>query len=731
MGEFLITAPDGKKYKVTGDNKEGALAALKKMLGVQPVASDNSTAMADRIAAAKAGTLQVSPERAAQQAEIDQNTQDQITLSRPQSALAALDTFNQGLPFVGAYADELAGAVGRGMEAVGLADKGAGDRATAAMRESNAAYERQNPKTATALQIGGGVVGSIPMAAVALPGAIAAAPAALAGRIVGGAVLGASTGALEGAVSGYGRGVGDTRMKSAGDGALMGGAFGGIAGGAAPAIGAGFKAIVERIKGRDISTIARTLGISDDAARSVKSAIENDDMAAAQAALAKAGPDAMLADAGAGGARMLDTATKSSGAAARIARDAIEPRVAAVRTKMDAILDTVLGPYEGIKANAKGIASRTSAVRKTAYDRAYASPIDYSTGGKGEAVLGVLERIPPKTLNTAISEANDAMRAAGVTNRQIMAEIGADGAVTFREMPNVQQLDEIKKALGSIAQKEVDQFGRPTSAGLRAQKLAGSLRDAVGDAVGPYKLATRLGGDKIAEDNALALGKDLLTQRATRETVGDFVAGQPSKEALAAAKKGLRTFIDDTLANVRRTMADPNTDAGEAMKLIKDMSSRANREKVTAVLGKAGSDRVYAVIDEAAAAMNVRGAISRNSDTFGRQAMDRTVRDIVEVGPIGYLKQGKPGEAGKRLVQILTGATKEADQARMQAIYADIAKALTTIRGQAAKDAITTIEAAIAGQPMKSAQAAQIANVLATGSALSGYQLGTRSQSTP
>ena len=55
----------------------------------------------------------------------------------------------------------------------------------------------------------------------------------------------------------------------------------------------------------------------------------------------------------------------------------------------------------------------------------------------------------------------------------------------------------------------------------------------------------------------------------------------------------------------------------------------------------------------------------------------------------------------------------------------------TTIRGQAAKDAITTIEAAIAGQPMKSAQAAQIANVLATGASLSGYQLGTRSQSNP
>jgi hypothetical protein len=38
MAEFLITAPDGKKYKVTGATREGALAALKKKLGAAPVA---------------------------------------------------------------------------------------------------------------------------------------------------------------------------------------------------------------------------------------------------------------------------------------------------------------------------------------------------------------------------------------------------------------------------------------------------------------------------------------------------------------------------------------------------------------------------------------------------------------------------------------------------------------------------------------------------------------------
>ena len=36
MATFLITAPDGKKYKVTGDSAEGAHAALMEMLGNAP-----------------------------------------------------------------------------------------------------------------------------------------------------------------------------------------------------------------------------------------------------------------------------------------------------------------------------------------------------------------------------------------------------------------------------------------------------------------------------------------------------------------------------------------------------------------------------------------------------------------------------------------------------------------------------------------------------------------------
>ena len=77
MTTFVITAPDGKKYKVTGDTPEGAHSALMKMLGdhgAAPAATGaeapqyapngvpmNAAAKAEIVAKAKAGTLAANP----------------------------------------------------------------------------------------------------------------------------------------------------------------------------------------------------------------------------------------------------------------------------------------------------------------------------------------------------------------------------------------------------------------------------------------------------------------------------------------------------------------------------------------------------------------------------------------------------------------------------------------------------------------------------------------------
>jgi hypothetical protein len=642
--------------------------------------------------------------------------QDQITLATAGPVTAGLTKFNQGLPFVGEYTDEALGAI---------YGEGVGQFA----RDVQGAMDRQYPKTSMGLQMAGGVAGSAPLAMAAAPAVVAAAPSSLAMRTVAGIGAGALAGGVEGTVSGYGAGVGDTRGQTAVERGLMGATLGGLIGGAAPLAASGIKNLAETIKGRDVNVVAREFGISKDAAKVVKAAIENDDLQAAQTALQRAGSNAMLADASPGAAQILDTAMQSGGAANRIGREAVEGRAIQANESLTRSLDTILGPVQGVKGASREISQRTAPLRTSAYERAYSTAIDYASD-QGRAIEGVLQRIPARTIQAAVSEANDAMRAAGVRNQQIMAEIAEDGSVMFREMPNVQQLDEIKKALGTIAQNETDAItGRITGAGLRAKNLARELSDALGEAVKPYRTAVKLGGDKIAEQNALDIGRKLLLSGTTRESVAEVMNGA-SREAKAAAAQGLRGYIDDTLANVQAAMTnfDPNnpTAAQEAVKLVKQLSSRANREKVELVLGTARANALFKQLDEAGAQLATRAAVARNSATASRLAGQQMVNEITSPGALGSLMQGEPGQAMRQIVQLFTGQGSEAQMARKQAIYGEIAQALTGMRGQQAQDALQIVERAIAGQPVSSAEAARIARTLTTGGAIAAYQSGTQ-----
>ena len=234
-------------------------------------------------------------------------------------------------------------------------------------------------------------------------------------------------------------------------------------------------------------------------------------------------------------------------------------------------------------------------------------------------------------MKDAIAKANEKMRVAGQKNQQIMANIADDGTVTFAEMPNVQQLDYIKRALGEMGAEGVDQFGRQTADGSMYSTLARNIKNATSGAVPEYATAVRLGGDKIERDNALRLGYDLLRARVTREVVKDF--GQDiSDEARDAAAQGLRSSIDDALANVKIAMTDTNMDAREAFKLIRDMSSRANREKVELLIGPEKAKTLFSQLDESIKAFELRANVARNSATAVRQSTAKDVSDIVQGG---------------------------------------------------------------------------------------------------
>lgn len=732
MTEFLITAPDGKKYKVNGDNQAGAVAALKKMLGVQEQVKPAEDVVfqskdGGRVIRGDGGKLSFTspayatndPEAIARIMEgevasgVSMSGFDQSTIAQHPIASRAAK-FVQGVPFLGEYADEAIGSIS--------------PTARDAVRASQNAMDREHPIQSAALGIAGGTAGAAAMALAAAPAVAAAAPASLGGQMIAGATAGGVAGGVEGAVSGYGAGNDGNRLAAAGDRGLIGAGLGVVLGGAAPAAVKGIKNLAEWVKGYDVNVISRTLGINKDAAKAIKAAVASDDFPAAEAALRRAGADAVLADASPGAAQLLDTSVQTSGAAARIGRDAVEARAAKANTRLTGVMDAILGPPEGVKSAARDVSQRTAAIRSSAYNRAYSTAIDYASD-QGRAIEAALARVDPATLKSAIGEANDAMRAAGVKNLQIMAEISDAGEVVFREMPNVQQLDEIKKALGTLARDNVDQFGRQTAKGARHGKLATTLRDAISDAVPAYRSAVKLGGDKIAEDQALDLGRKLLLTSTTRENVRGMMDGA-SNEARAAARTGLRSYIDDTLANVQRTITDPNTDAREAMKAIKDLSSRANREKVVEVLGTRAK-ALFDTIDEVSAHFELRSAVARNSATASRIAGKEAVDEVTKPGPLGKLMMGEPFQAMQSVVRAITGNSDEAIGARKQALYADIAKALVTKKGPDAEAALKLITGAIQGQPISSANALRIAKALTTGLSLGAYQTGSQSLTKP
>lgn len=604
-----------------------------------------------------------------------------------------------------------------GDEAVGLVDPEGQERLRGRIQTAQTAY----PGMFTAGEVAGSVAALAPAGGLA----VAKAPASMAGRVVGGVTAGGAGGAIEGAVSGYGRGeTPQERQSEAVEGGVVGGISGGVLGGAAPLAAAGLRNMAEYLRRSDVGIIAQELGISKPSARIVKGYLENEDFDAAERVLMELGGDGMLADAGESSAQLLDTAMATGGKALRQGRDAVTARTTASQSAISDTFNRTLGLPVGVKSAGKTIAKKTAPARKKAFDRAFAQPVDYASEG-GMAIEAVLDRVPPKTLRKAIDEANEAMQEASTRNMQILADIADDGSVTFREMPNVQQLHEIKIALQS--QVELNDVGQMTAGSRRAQRLAGDLRDLLGKNVQGYSTAMRLGGDKIAQSNALGMGRKVLTDSVSVEDVAELMDGASPAQREAFAV-GLRANLEQVMSRVKAVASDPDVDAREARKVIQEMTSRLNRDKVRIALGKKKANRLFSVLDREARKFTTQARVARNSATAIRTAGRDAVKQELEPGPLGSLASGEPVQATRRILQLFTNTTPQARGAKEAEHMAEIARALTQVRGEDAVKALGLVRKAMAGQKLTSAQSSAVANAVIGSGALSAHQSITQSQ---
>jgi hypothetical protein len=197
-----------------------------------------------------------------------------------------------------------------------------------------------------------------------------------------------------------------------------------------------------------------------------------------------------------------------------------------------------------------------------------------------------------------------------------------------------------------------------------------------------------------------------------------------------AAKAGLRSAIDEKLANVNAVASDPNIDVREFQKMANELRSRAMRDNMESLLGAPTATRLYKQLDEQVVSLELRAAVARNSGTARRQAIQGQVEDITAPGVIATLlgdgPTAGPINASKRLVAALAGNTSEARALRQMGIYDEIAGVLVNTRGPQAQRALRLVERAMAGDALSEAEARTIARAVTTPAAMATYAATAR-----
>lgn len=726
MAVFEITAPNGKKYEIEGETQEGALAALQSHLGPsEPAARQAATAQPEMNVIAttadggriyqmpdgshgftSAGFATTDPAKVAKlmegasPIELVQSDLDNQRIDANPIAARAQEVV-RGTPFIGSYADD----------AVGLVSPQAADN----MRATSQAMQRERPKETMALNLGGAVAGSIPLALAAGPSIAANAATNIGGRAGQAFALGSVVGGSEGAIYGAGEQEGG-RGRNAAVGGGIGAAAGGVLGVVAPYASAGFRNLITKLRGSDVKVIARELRVSPQAAGVIRDTLQTGSEADAIAAIQRAGPDAMLADAGKSASTLLDAAAASGGNASQIAQPAVSARAQAATGKIVSVLDRTLGAPKGEQELITAVRTGSAPARSAAYDAAYAAPIDYASGA-GRRIEGLMSRVPA----SAWRRASQLMELDGDVSMQKLFSVRDNGSVAFQAMPDVRQLDYITRALNDVA-AEADgagKLGGTTDLGRSTGNLSLSIRQTMRAAVPEYGTALDTAAGAISERNAIETGYTLLNKSTRREDIAQAMGGA-SRAEREAAKQGVRASIDDAMANVTRTMADPDTTTREGIIALRDMSSRSNTTKLRILLGQDAANELLSEVDQAATAFELRAAIAENSKTAIRTSVQRGVENRAEGGVLSAIQSGEPVNAAKRIIQALTGETSEAVELRRMGIYEDIATALTQTRGARAQNALLRINAAMNGQAVSEQSARFIANTLTTTGVLAG-----------
>lgn len=758
MDTFQLTAPDGQKYRIQAESPEKAKAAFDYMMNPPPEGAMIHEAGRSYIAGKEGPTGYVKTEgmapgvgMAAEKGGIAPGTKEftealrqlggdltppradlKSGLPSREEAAAALRLRQTGsgaipgLPipllggsmsaqgFTGSAADEAASlGFGIGGALQGAPFQQSYGLAQEAQRQSLAQQREEHPIRSGVLQAGGALaqvpaLGPIANLGSELPLIYRSGVNAISGGLLGGG---------EGFASGSGL---EDRLQEAKKGGLLGA---GIGAAVTPVIQGATSLAKNAIDYFQIDkTLKQLVGAGKPAADAVKRALAADDAygGAGARSIAEAGPEAMLVDAGPSARGTLDTAMQRGGPATLTASRAVRSRTEAGRETLTDALDAALGkPPPGVSWATEQIRKGSEASRDAAYKAAYNTPIDYSNP-KAFDLQEMLAAVPHKV----IAKANELMQLERQSSKQIIAEIGDNGQTVYRSVPDVRQIDYITRGLRHLAEagEDAGAMGGMTQFSRGYTKLAGEIRGVTKELAPSYGKALNAGQDTIEQVQALKFGREMLNPLVERDEVAMAIRNMSADE-LKQTRQGIRSHIDNLMANTKVLASDPdNMAARQSIDALRLLNTDASVAKLRTVLDPVQAAQLQNELRQATKSIELFANVQANSKTFGRGAVAQAVETARSPGVVGSLKEGEYGQALRRIPQILFGTTPQDKLRGSDETYRQIAELLTAQRGPRAMETMQLLDRAYQTAPQNAVRAQEIGTNVGLLGAIPGYE---------
>lgn len=534
----------------------------------------------------------------------------------------------QGATF--GFADELESLV------KSLAGQGTYEQNLAALELAKQKYGQQNPKTALATEIAGGLpYALLPFLGTARYAQMAreASPLVRAGVTAGSSAV---TGALTGALGGAGAaGVGE-RMA----GAQAGGTLGGIVGGAAPAVTKGLgmagSKVVDVTSGIPVvqqvgKAVGMATGQTVDAANRAKAklleAMYRDKVSPAdleKMIQAATKPVGIVDVAGENVRSLADVAQKYPSEARQAAKMALEERAAGQGERIQGDISKYLGGFTDPFEYTNAIAQRQKQVSSPLYQKAYAY---------GEVTdPTVLKFLGLPQFKTAAKEAQ--------------ALLAAEGRTVDMSRPTVETLDNIKRGLDALIEKETDSFGKVSKLGQIYKTKKNEFLSELDSAVPDFGRARAAFAGEAELLDATKLGKDFYKQTAA-EANRTFAKLSPSEQeaykvgALDAVKEKIQTSKDT--ADIRKRIFGSPAERNRVSSLFPDNDTFKQFEKdmMTESMMRKTQEKI----------LGNSATVERQLGVQSLEAEPSFLGQMIEQGPLrgtlGYLKAQGQGVAGQ------------------------------------------------------------------------------------